>query len=187
YKPETKIKYSNAAIATVGYVLEKTQKEEFTAYLERTLLQPLGLKHSSFAPRKDLMKDLAKATMWTYHGREFPAPTFELGMPPAGSMYTSVLDLGQFLSVLFAEGRGPSAVLLKPETLRQMWTPQFAKPGDRSGFGIGFMIDERQRHKRIGHGGAIYGFSTQLTAIPDAKLGVVVVASKDVVNTVTTR
>src|SRR5262249_7717790 len=71
---EPKIKYSNAAIATVGYVLEKTQKEEFTAYLERTLLQPLGLKRSSFAPRKDLMKDLAKATMWTYHGREFPAP-----------------------------------------------------------------------------------------------------------------
>src|SRR5262249_60933987 len=123
YKPETKIKYSNAAIATVGYVLEKTQKEEFTAYLERTLLQPLGLKRSSFAPRKDLMKDLAKATMWTYHGREFPAPTFELGMPPAGSMHTSVLDLEQFLSLPFADGRGPSRSLLKPQTLLPTSSP----------------------------------------------------------------
>src|ERR1700730_14595242 len=76
--------------------------------------------------------------------------------------------------------------MLKPETLRQMWTPQFAKPGDKTGFGLGFMIDERQGHKRVGHGGAIYGFSTQLTAVPDAKLGGVVVASKDVVNTVRT-
>jgi CubicO group peptidase (beta-lactamase class C family) len=29
YKPQTKTKYSNAAIATVGFVLEKTQKQPF--------------------------------------------------------------------------------------------------------------------------------------------------------------
>ncbi|HTU89296.1 MAG TPA: serine hydrolase domain-containing protein, partial [Gemmataceae bacterium] len=122
YKPETKTKYSNAAIATVGFVLEKTQKQPFARYLRRTLLDSLDMKHSSFEPDPALMKDLAKAIMWTYWGREFPAPTFELGMAPAGSMYTNVLDLGRFLRVLFAGGKGPHGQMLKPETLEQMWT-----------------------------------------------------------------
>src|SRR6516225_11896959 len=147
-EPESKIKYSNAAIATVGYVLERTQNQPFAKYLQQTLLDPLGMKQSSFEPRPELTKKLATATMWTYQGREFPAPTFELGMAPAGSMYSSVTDLGRFLSVLFAEGRGPKAQILKKESLEQMWAPQFLKghgqetapqPG-ASEFGIGFRI-----------------------------------------------
>jgi D-alanyl-D-alanine dipeptidase len=132
--------------------------------------------------------------MWTYQGREFPAPTFELGMAPAGSMYSTVNDLGRFLSVLFAEGRGPKAQILKKESLEQMWAPQFLKghgqetapqPG-ASEFGIGFRITKLDGRRKLGHGGAIYGFATELSALPDDKLGVVVIASRDVANAVTT-
>jgi serine beta-lactamase-like protein LACTB len=186
YEPETKIKYSNAAISVVGYALERTQKEAFAKYLKRTLLEPLGMKKSGFEPTPALTKDVAAATMWTYHGREFPAPTFELGTSPAGSMYSTVTDLGRFLSVLFAGGKGPSGQILKPATLEKMWTPQFAKPEDKDGFGIGFHITEFKGKRRIGHGGAIYGFATELAALPSEKLGVVVISSKDVSNAVTT-
>src|SRR5438876_1822044 len=120
YPPETRIKYSNAAIATIGYVLESTQKEPFAKYLKRAVLEPLGLKKSSFEPTSDLTRDLAKGTMWTYHGRSFEAPTFPLGMAPAGSMYSTVNDLGRCLSVLFAGGRGPAGPILKSITLEQM-------------------------------------------------------------------
>ncbi|HMF15427.1 MAG TPA: serine hydrolase domain-containing protein, partial [Gemmataceae bacterium] len=185
YEPETKIKYSNAAIASVGYVLERTQKEPFAKYLQRTLLDPLGMTSSGFEPRPDLTKKLAHAVMWTYQGREFPAPTFELGMAPAGSMYSTVLDLGRFTSVLFAGGEGPKGRMLKKESLEQMWTPQFKKSDEKTDFGIGFRITEFEGHRRLGHGGAIYGFSTELAALPDDKLGVVVIASKDVANAVT--
>jgi serine beta-lactamase-like protein LACTB len=186
YEPEKKIKYSNAAIATVGYVLERTQKEPFARYLQRTLLDPLGMTHSGFEPRPELTRDLAHAVMWTYHGREFSAPTFELGMAPAGSMYSTVNDLGNFLSVLFAAGQGTKERMLKKETLEQMWTPQFRKSEDKSDFGLGFRITEFEGRRRIGHGGAIYGFATELAALPEEKLGVVVIASRDVANAVTT-
>ncbi len=188
YKPQTKTKYSNAAIATVGYVLEKTQKQSFARYLRQTLLDPLGMKQSSFEPDPVLAKNRAKGLMWTYWGREFAAPTFELGIAPAGSMYTNVLDLGRFLSFLFAGGKGAHGQILKPETLEQMWTPQFVQKGDeepKEGFGLGFRISELAGHKCIGHGGAIYGFATQLQALPKEKLGVVVIASRDVANGVT--
>src|SRR5207237_284375 len=116
------------------YVLEYTKKEAFAKYLKRTVLEPLGLKKSSFEPTPDLTRDLAQGTMWTYHGRSFEAPTFPLGMAPAGSMYSTVTDLGRFLSVLFAGGRGPGGPILKSTTLEQMWAPQFAKPETKVGF-----------------------------------------------------
>ncbi len=187
FAPETKIKYSNAGIAAVGLVLEVTQEQPFARYLSRTLLAPLGMKRSSFAPEPEITKDLAKALMWTYQGREFPAPTFELGMAPAGCMYSTVNDLARFLSVLFAGGKGPGGVIVKPETLEEMYKPQFAKGGDGQQFGLGFMVDKLEGKRRIGHGGAIYGFSTQLEALPDEKLGVVVIASRDVTNPVVSR
>jgi CubicO group peptidase (beta-lactamase class C family)/D-alanyl-D-alanine dipeptidase len=188
YKPQMRTKYSNAAVATVGFVLEKTQKQPFARYLRQTLLDSLDMKHSGFEPDPAITKKLAKGVMRTYWGREFAAPTFELGIAPAGSMYSNVLDLGRFLSVLFADGKGAHGQILKPETLEQMWTVQFVEKGDKEsmeGFGLGFRISELEGHRCIGHGGAIYGFATQLQALPKEKLGVVVIASRDVANGVT--
>src|SRR5262249_60216095 len=87
---------------------------------------------------------------------EFVAPTFELGMAPAGSMYTTVLDLGRFLSVLLGGGTGPGGRLLKRETLEAMWKPQFAAKGEKEGFGIGFRVEEFHGKRRGGHGGGGY-------------------------------
>jgi CubicO group peptidase (beta-lactamase class C family)/D-alanyl-D-alanine dipeptidase len=186
-KPGSKLKYSNAAIAVVGHVLERTQGQPFAEYLRRNLLEPLGLKRSTFEATPDLADDLAKAVMWTTYGREFPAPTFELGMAPAGSMYTTVTDLARLLSVIFAGGRGPNGPLVKPETLEQMYMPQFAAPGTKSGCGLGFFVEEFDGTRRIGHGGAVYGFATEYAALPDEKLGAVVVVACDCANAVSER
>lgn len=187
YAPEMRSKYSNAAIATVGYVLERTQRQPFAKYLKRAVLDPLGLSHSSFEPAPEINKRLAKAYMWSIDGRVFDAPTFQLGISPAGSMYTTVTDLARFMSALFAGGRGANGQVLKPTTLEQMWTPQFASQGQKAGFGIGFHLAEINGHRLIGHGGAIYGFATSLEAMPEAKLGAVVVTTKDSANAVTNR
>src|SRR5262249_18688975 len=96
YPPGERTKYSNGAIALVGYTLQKTQGERFETYVQRRVLDPLQMKSSSFLPTPAVKKNLADALMWTYHGREFPAPTFELGEAPAGCMYSTVLDLAKF-------------------------------------------------------------------------------------------
>jgi CubicO group peptidase (beta-lactamase class C family)/D-alanyl-D-alanine dipeptidase len=187
YEPATTLKYSNAGIATVGYVLEVTQGEPFAEYLKRAVLSPLGMSHSAFEPEPHIVADLAKAFMWTYDGRWFEAPTFQLGMSPAGSMYSTVGDLGRFLSALFAGGATENGRVLQPETLEAMWTPQFAPPQTAAGYGIGFAISQLAGHRMIGHGGAIYGFATTLGALPDERLGVVVVTTRDCANAVTDR
>ncbi len=187
YAPDTRTKYSNAAIATVGYVLERTQKMVFAQYLKRTVLDPLGMTNSSFEPTPSIHQHLATAQMWTLDGRTFDAPSFELGIAPAGSMYATLTDLSKFMSAMFAGGRGEKGQLLKRETLEQMWMPTTDAQGRKSPYGIGFRINEINGHRSIGHGGAIYGFATALAALPDDKLGVVVVATKDSVNSVTNR
>ncbi|HYN80529.1 MAG TPA: serine hydrolase, partial [Gemmatimonadaceae bacterium] len=187
YAPETRTKYSNAAIATVGFVLERTEGQPFAKYLKHAVLDPLGLERSSFEPTPEITKDLAKAYMWTIDGRVFEAPTFELGISPAGSMYTTVTDMGRFMSALFAGGRGSKGQMLGASTIDEMWTPQFAPPGQKTGYGIGFGVRELEGRRTVGHGGAIYGFATTLKVMPDDKLGVVVVTTKDAANAVTNR
>lgn len=183
YPPGEKQKYSNAGIAVVGRVVEVVGGEEFAAHLSRHILEPLGMGDSSFEPTPGGKRSLADAVMWTYHGREFPAPTFELGESPAGCMYSTVTDLAKFHSCLFAGGKP----LLKPDTLEAMFRPQFAAVGAKDGFGIGFHVGDFDGHRQISHGGAIYGFATTWTGLTDEKLGVVVVCSRDVSNAVTGR
>jgi serine beta-lactamase-like protein LACTB len=187
FAPEERIKYSNAAIGVVGYTLQKTQNERFEEHVRKKVLEPLGMTASSFLPTDAVKKNLADAVMWTYHGREFPAPTFELGMAPAGCMYSTVLDLAKFASCLFNGGKAGGTQLLKQETIDQMFTPQFAKPDAKGGFGIGFMVGELDGIKEVSHGGAIYGFATNWAVLPGEKLGVVVACSRDVANAVTDR
>ncbi|MDQ3747784.1 MAG: beta-lactamase family protein, partial [Acidobacteriota bacterium] len=187
YAPETRLKYSNAGLATVGYVLEKTQKQLFAGYLKHHILDPLGMKNTSFKPTPEITKNLAKAEMWTVFGKTFETPTFELGIAPAGSMYTTTTDLAGFASRIFNANSSLPGAFLKKETLEKMWTPQFAAPGQKTGAGIGFFMSEVEGHRSVGHGGAIYGFSTQLGLLPEDKLGVIVVSTEDVSNGVTTR
>ncbi len=186
FAPNTHTKYSNAAIAVVGYLLEARSHQPFAQYLKSAVLDPMALIHSSFQPDPPIVANLAKAEMWTYDGLKFDAPTFQLGMAPAGSMYSTVNDLGHFVSVMLAHGKTDHGQLLKPETLDQMWSPQSPNPGGRV-FGLGFQVRSLDGHRLVGHGGAIYGFATTLDLLPEDKVGVVVFATKDSVNAVTER
>ena len=187
YPPETHIKYSNAAVATVGYVVERMNGEPFAKSVKRTVLDPLGMRQSSFEPTADVKKNLAKAFMWTIDGRVFAAPTFSLGIDPAGALYTTVSDLGRFWSAVVAGGRGANGTILQSSALQQMLIPQYDKPDAKRGFGLGFGLGEMDGRRTIGHGGAIYGFATTLRGLPAEKLGVVVVTTKDSANAVTER
>ncbi len=179
FAPQTHFKYSNAGVAVVGYALECVAREPFEEAVRRTVLQPLGMTDSAFSPRSHLKAHLAEGRMWTYDGLDFPAPTFQLGEGPAASMYTSVDDLSRFLTMVTQNGSFDGKQILSPQSLQQMLTPQFG--GD---YGLGFAIDSLDGHRMFGHGGEVYGFTTQLSFLPDERLGVVVATNMDDVNAV---
>ena len=187
YRPAMHTKYSNAGIAVVGDVLQTVGKQPFATYLSSRVLAPLGMDESAFELTPALAPRVAVGYMWTYDGRRFVAPGFQLGESPAGSLYTTVTDLCRFMSAMFARGQGERARVLERSTLESMWVPQFAAKGERTGFGIGFGIDTLEGRRLIGHGGAIYGFATDLEMLPDDSLGVAVVTTLDATNAVASR
>ena len=187
YEPGEKTKYSNAGISVVGRVVEVIKKEPFARYVQRTVIDPMGLKATAFEPTPAMKQNLAQGVMWTYDGRTFDAPTFLLGTSAAGNLYSTVHDLAQFVRVLLDGGKGPGGQVISPDTLREMFAPQYAANGAPRLFGIGFNLGMVDGHKRVGHGGAVYGFATEVAALPNDDMGVVVCISKDCANTTASR
>ena len=179
YEPETRTKYSNAAIAVVGAVLESRLDRSHPEQVRQAILDPLELESTSFVVTPAVERLLATGWMRTCDGREFEAPTFLLGTGPAGNLYSSVLDLSKLLSCLFDDGAADNGTILDAESVKLMTTPVTNSNGETQSFGLGFHVGELDGHKMIGHGGAVYGYSTQLEALPERKLGVAAVSSLD--------
>lgn len=184
YEPGERTKYSNAAIATAGHIASLAADRSFPSLARRNIFKPARMNDSEFG--LDQSDKMAEGLMWTLHGTRFKAPVFEWGMSPAASLSTTVVDLGKFASALIADANGANRIL-KKETLEQMWKPAFVGPEVKRGFGIGFSMSELDGHRRAGHNGAVYGFATDFSLLPDDKLGVAVCVSKDFGNTVASR
>ncbi len=181
YEPESRTKYSNAGIAVVGLALEQVVGKPFAEAIQERVLAPLGMDRSSFELNPEIRGRLAVAEMWTHDGRTFEAPIFELGTAPAGNLYASVSDVAKFAKAVFNEGQGENGAVISRDTLNSMLNPQFS--GERRGnFGLGFSLSELKGREMVGHGGAVYGYSTQFQLLTQEKLGVVIVASKDGAN-----
>ena len=181
YPVGEKAKYSNLGPTVAGYIIEKVTGTPFAQHMERRVLGPLGMTSSSYLPDKEAVRrNLACAFMIDFEGRYFPAPTFSLGTLPAGNLYSSVTDLSRFLEMIFAGGKVGEATIVKPETLERMFTVQAA--GQGSSFGLGFFVSRMWNRRVVSHTGAVYGFASAIFALPDEKLGVVVLNDVDCAN-----
>lgn len=182
YEPGTRIKYSNAGLAVVGLALEQEMGLPFPKAVDEAVLVPLGMTSSSFAPTPRLTERMADGTMWWVDGREWPAPTFHLGMAPAGTLYSTVEDLARFVWMVLNGGAGPERRILREESLNEMLTPQFNVPSVRCYFDVGIGFDLQTCWEdtfKARHGGGVYGFSTELATLPEEGLGVVVATNRD--------
>ncbi|MDQ7063575.1 MAG: serine hydrolase [candidate division KSB1 bacterium] len=184
YEPGSRTKYSNAAITLLGWLLQQKTGRPYADVIREAVLEPMGLERAGFVPTPDLLRRLAIGFLWTYDGRFWPAPHFEYAIGPAANMYASMLDLAQFLKVLFRDGEGPNGRILRRDTLHRMWQPQFAGPEQKSGYGLGFYVTEYRGYKRIGHTGAVHGYATEFIALPELKIGVAMSTTRDVANSV---
>jgi CubicO group peptidase (beta-lactamase class C family) len=179
YPPNYVFSYSNLGFSVLGHAVEKLTGADFAAHLDQTLLQPLGMTGSSFSTRLDSPR-MAKA----YHkGGE--ATESALRDVPAGGLDSSVNDLSRFLMMVFAEGRSSEQRILRAETLREMLRPQNdAVPLDQ-GFHIGLAwilsglgdINIEGAGAVAHHAGGTLYYHSQLIALPQHKLGVVVLSN----------
>ena len=173
YEPGTTPGYSNYATALAGYIVERVSGKSFDDYIEQKILQPLGMKNSTF--RQPLPAALKDQMSVGYFTQDKAGKGFEvISMAPAGSLSASGEDMGRFMIALLNQGKLGEAQILKPETLKLMFT-QITRPmPDVNGIGLGFYQQDINGHRAMGHGGDTVLFHTDLAVFPDDNIGLYV-------------
>lgn len=178
HEPGTTFKYSNPGIGVVGEVVARVTGKPFEDAARELVLAPLGLHDTDFASRPDLLARQARGgVMWTYDGRKIPTPEWRFGYVPAAEIRSTTVDL-----VRFARSWFPAAPerVLSNSAQASMWVPA----DENTRCGLGFFVSSLEGHRKVAHGGAVYGFASTLAALPEQGLAVAVVCTKDFANDV---
>jgi CubicO group peptidase (beta-lactamase class C family) len=143
--------YSGGGYTLLQLVIEEVTGEDFAAYMQRAILDPLGMERSTFAP------DTATtnvATVYDEAGTTL-APRRYTALA-AASLYTTVADLTRFVRVhvVGPEGEPPGRGVLAPETLQRMREPHAHQFGAAI-WGLGTILYVPNGHDDfvIGHDG----------------------------------
>jgi CubicO group peptidase (beta-lactamase class C family) len=165
--------YSNAGFAAAGRAIERVAGRSYGEHLSDAVFGPLGMRDTAIALSREARSRLAPAAMWIAGGGEYAAPVFDLGSAPAGNIVASLADVARWGQTLLRAGDG----VVGDEALKSMWTA--AGPDPAKGYGLGFQIDTLDGFRSVGHGGAVYGYSTAFTLLPEVGLGAAVVSTLD--------
>jgi D-alanyl-D-alanine dipeptidase len=187
YKPGTRTKYSNAGVSAAGFVVERLTNKPFDEYIREVLLDPLDMSNSGFLTTDAIEKERAIGWMRSHHAPKFVAPNFALGTLPAGNLYSSMPELSHFMIALLNGGEYRGKRVIDKRVLDSMLKPIEASDDNLHQYGIGFRMGKLDGHRTFGHGGAVYGYSTQFLGLPDEKVGASASASVDGANGVMRR
>ncbi len=189
YPPNYIFSYSNLGMTVLGQVIERMSGEPYATYVSRAILNPVGMTTALIETRVASSPLMAHA-----YNKGKEEPELSLRDIPAGGLNASVLDLARFAQMVFAQGRVGDRQVVKPETLKLMLTQQnqdISLDLDlKTGLGW-WLSDIGELHQdTVGtvasHAGGTFHYMSQLIALPDHKLGAVVMSnSSDAVEAVT--
>lgn len=170
YEPGARPGYSNYATALAGYIVQRVSGQPFDDYVEQKIFAPLGMRHASF--RQPLPPALSPLMSQGYEKQGDPGKGFEIvSLAPAGSLSATGADMGRFMLAFLQQGQLGDALILKPETVKQMHG-QLTKPmPDLLGIGLGFYQHDINGHRVVGHGGDTILFHTDLLLFVDDGIG----------------
>lgn len=162
--------YSNYGVSLASYIVQRTSGEPFAQYVQEHIFVPLKMTHSSFY--QPLPKSLASFASEGYRDNTTKPPVgFEFVAPyGAGALSSTASDMGRFGQMLLNGGSLDGATILKPETLAQMWTPQYQASPQMPPICMGFYQDWRNRLRWIGHEGDLIAFHSLFFVEPAQKL-----------------
>ncbi|HEX2974393.1 MAG TPA: serine hydrolase domain-containing protein [Bacteroidales bacterium] len=176
--PRTVFSYSNIGFSLLGTIIERVSKRSYAEYIQDSIFQKLGMKHSAvgFDDKK------VKATFSRgYIGEKEENPLYIRDIP-AGSIVSSVADFPLFVRMLFCGGTFNNAHILNENTLQQMWTPQNSDiPLDFYPIGLCYWLLNQTfiAERIISHEGTIPPFYTIFAALPDSRLGIVLTVNSE--------
>ncbi len=167
YPPGAVPAYSNYGVGLAGYIVERTSGQPFEQYVQQHVFAPLGMTHSSF----DEPLPAGISASQGYYRTDKPPLGFEICVPaPAGGVSSSAADMGRFAQALLSGGALEGHRILKAETVRAMWTPQYRASAQLPAACMGFYQTWRNRLRFVGHAGDLSAFHSMFLIEPQQKL-----------------
>lgn len=187
-----KYAYTNLGYNVYGLLLQHTLKMKWQDLLQKRVFDPAGLKHTTAYISK------AKAKKWKVAAPYYldfstntflrsPLPKVDENMQSAGGMYTSIADLGNWLSLNMNDGKLRGKQVIPAEFIRKAHTgytkttreqPPFSGEGE---YGLGWQIGKYKGDKVIYHHGGFPGYRSHVSFMPDKKIAVGVLVNNDLV------
>jgi D-alanyl-D-alanine carboxypeptidase len=176
YPSSTEWKYSNVGYALLGEVIAAASGEPWARYVERRILEPLGMANSAATAPPDEARLATGYSRPTPGEPHVPAARADHGaVNPAGGMVSTIEDMGRYLA--FHMGSGGS--VLGSKSLREMHRPQWLLDDWQTAWGLGMRVRRVDGRVRVGHPGTTPGFAAIMEFIPELKLGVAVLTNAD--------
>jgi D-alanyl-D-alanine carboxypeptidase len=162
--------YSNVATALIAYLIEIKSGVSYKNFTSTHIFEPLHMKHSGWFTADLKLSRLAQL----YYNADVNFPLYDLVTYPDGGLKTNASDLSKFL-IDMINGLSGKSVLLKQQSFRTMFTPQFSSSHPPA------RISLTKRNKgilwnlytngTIGHDGDDPGVSSFLVFNPSTGLG----------------
>ena len=176
FEPGTKFSYSTYGYTVVGCVIEGASGGKFFDYLREHVLLPAGMTHTFVDDSYEIVAHRARGYRVVSGQVQNAGPMDSSYKIPGGGLVSTAEDIVKFGAAL-TDGK-----LVKPETLKMMWTPS-QKPmldnGKPATYGLGFAVLTIDGQLYIGHSGGQQGTSTDMDIIPGKHFAVAVFANDE--------
>lgn len=182
----TKYDYDNLLYVVAGVVVERVSGMSWEQFVEEKIMQPLGMMNSAASINR--LKDRSNIidAHVPVNGVLQVVPKHQSDVHnPAGGIFSSVADMSKWVIMQMNNGKYGKDLdkqVFSEEVHREMWTPQTIIPvrgtspyrTHFAGYGLGWRLSDVSGYLQAGHTGALMGVVTQVTMIPELKLGIIV-------------
>ena len=186
--------YNNLMFSAVGYIIELKSSKTWEKYVRENIFEPLDMNTSTYT-----ISDMLKLPDHGVPYRE-KRDSFELyqipyyedteGVAPAGAIISNINELSHWLVALMNDGSYNGKQVLPPNVLKATMQPAIGLPnalGEALGYwevlnpdyGMGRQTASYRGHLMTFHGGDLPGFHSQVSFLPNEKIGVIVLVIGD--------
>jgi CubicO group peptidase (beta-lactamase class C family) len=183
--------YSNIMFIAAGEIVGRLSGRSWDDYVKQEFFDPLGMRRTVTSVAALRGRD----NVATPHGgfdvpqRPFPWVSWDNAGPAAG-IISSAADMAQWVRLQLGRGTLGSRTYFSEAASNVMWTPQISftvsppyaarVPGTHfRGYGLGWSVRDYGGRLIVSHGGAADGMFSNVTLVPEERLGVVVLTNSD--------
>jgi CubicO group peptidase (beta-lactamase class C family) len=177
----SKFAYTNITHLLAGRIVAKAAgAADWNAVLGKELLEPLGMKNSSYtADAIAKAPNHAEGHRWTPGGTiEVPfTQLFPYDFGGAGDLNSTVEDTAHWVRFQLSNGEFEGRRLVSPENLAQTRTPKVAM-NDKVLYALGWAVQQTPNGNIIWHNGGTPSFGSYIGFVPDRGFGVTVLTNE---------